>query len=78
MSEAIVANLSVHGAFVRNAPPAPVGAKGTLTMHGLGLALSFSVRATENDTMHLAFELDEASAARVQSLIGQVPGRRAA
>jgi hypothetical protein len=78
ISEAKVANLSVHGAFVRGGPHASVGAKGALTIDGLDLALPFSVRATENDTLHLAFELNEASAARVRSVIDRAPVRRAA
>jgi len=77
-SMAKLADLSVHGALVRNAPTASVGTRGTLTMDGVDFLLPFNVRAVENDALHLAFELDDASATRFGSVVERLSVRHAA
>ena len=71
-SPAHVADLSEHGAYVRNGPSVSVGARGTLAMDSVGFALPFSVRAVEDGVLHLAFELDEATAARFRAIPEQL------
>jgi hypothetical protein len=77
-SIAKVADLSEHGALVRGATETSIGTKGTLTMDGVDIALPFSVRSADTDTLHLAFELDEATAATVRAFAEQLTSRRAA
>jgi methyl-accepting chemotaxis protein len=77
-SMAKMADLSVHGALVRNAPTASVGTRGTLTMDEVDFVLPFSVRAVGDDALHLEFELDDASAARFGSVVERLSARRAA
>jgi methyl-accepting chemotaxis protein len=77
-SIARLADLSLRGALARDAPTASVGTKGTLTMDGVDLTLPFSVRSVQNGALHLAFELDAASTARLESVIERLSGRQAA
>jgi methyl-accepting chemotaxis protein len=67
-SPAHVADLSDHGAFVRDAPSVPIGTRGTLKINGVDFALPFHVRAVEDSGLRLEFELDEATAAKFQSV----------
>jgi hypothetical protein len=47
-------------------------------MDGVDLTLPFSVRSVQNGALHLAFELDAASTARLESVIERLSGRQAA
>jgi methyl-accepting chemotaxis protein len=60
-------DLSDGGANVRGVPAAGVGSRGTLEIDSVGFPLPFIVRATEEDSSHLAFELDAATTARFRS-----------
>jgi methyl-accepting chemotaxis protein len=73
-----IVNLSEHGALVRGGPAASIGTTGTLTMDGGAFTAPFSVRAAEDDALHLAFALDEAAIARLRGLIERLTRRRAA
>jgi methyl-accepting chemotaxis protein len=77
-STAHVADLSEHGAYIRNAPSVPVGTRGTLRIDSVDFALPFSVRAVEDDALHLTFELDEATAARFRPVPERLAIRKAA
>jgi methyl-accepting chemotaxis protein len=68
-----IADLSEHGADIRNRPSVPVGTCGTLTMDRCDSPLPFTVRDVEGNALHLAFELDEVTAARFRP----IPARRA-
>ena len=67
-STAHVADLSEHGAFVLDGPSAPTGTRGTLTLDSVGFALPFIVRSVDANGSHLAFELDEATAAKFRPM----------
>ena len=71
-----VTDISEGGAAIRGAPSLPIGTRGTLTLEGI--ALPFSVHAGEGDALHLAFELDTATAARFASVLQRLAPRRAA
>jgi methyl-accepting chemotaxis protein len=73
-----VADLSEVGASVRDAPPAPVGARGTLSLAGLGYKLPFVVRSAEDGVLHVGFALDAADAARFGLFVNDVAARQAA
>lgn len=77
-STALIADLSERGAYVRSAAAVPVGSRGTLTIETVGFPLPFNVRAVEDDGLHLAFELDEATAAKFQPFPERLATRRAA
>jgi methyl-accepting chemotaxis protein len=76
--EAHVADLSEHGAYIRNAPTAPIGARGTLTVDGIDVALPVSVRGVEDDGLHLEFELDATTAAAFRPMPERLATRQAA
>ena len=60
-------DLSDGGAHVRGAPVLRVGSHGILEIDRVGFPLPFIVRPTEDDSLHLAFELDAATAARLST-----------
>jgi hypothetical protein len=70
--------LSALGAHLRSGPVVSVGTRGTLTMTGVEFAVPFNVRAAEQDELHLAFELNETTAARFRSFAERLSIRRAA
>jgi methyl-accepting chemotaxis protein len=76
--EAHVADLSEHGAHIRNAPSVSIGAQGTLTVDGIAVSLPFSVRAVEDDELHVEFMLDEATAATFRPMPERLARRQAA
>jgi methyl-accepting chemotaxis protein len=59
-----VVDLSEHGAYLRDTPAMPAGARGSLTLDGVDFPLPFVVLGVEDGGMHLVFELDEQTAAR--------------
>jgi methyl-accepting chemotaxis protein len=72
-----IIDLSETGAAVRGGPALPTGTRGTLDADGIGLKLAFIVRVTEDDTLHLTFELDAATTASLTQAL-EHPPRRAA
>jgi methyl-accepting chemotaxis protein len=77
-STARLADLSEHGALVKGGPAIPVGTRGTLAMDSVDFALPFTVRAAEADALHLAFDLDEATAAQFRPIPERLARREAA
>jgi len=75
---AMVVDVSEHGAAVTASPPLPIGTRGTLEVDRFGMPLPFVVRATENETMHLSFDLDVANADRFARMLQQQTLSRAA
>jgi methyl-accepting chemotaxis protein len=73
-----VADLSDSGAQVRGAQALPAGSSGSLDIEGVGFALPFSVKQGGGDTLHLAFALDPATAARFGGMPGRLAQRQAA
>ena len=77
-STARVTDLSDHGAYIRDTPSMPLGTRGTLALDGVDFPLQFTVRAVEDDGLHLMFELDAATAARFAAVPERLMMRRAA
>lgn len=73
-----VADLSAHGAYIRDTPSVPHGTRGALAIDGVDFPLPFSVRGVEDDGLHLTFELDAATTVRFQSVPERLSIRRAA
>ena len=66
-----LANLSGGGARVEEGPALGVGARGTLTVDGLGFPLPFSVRAADRGGLSLAFALEAGQAERIAAFAQQ-------
>ena len=64
-------NLSAGGARVEEGPALGVGARGTLTVDGLGFPLPFSVRAADRGGLSLAFALEAGQAERIAAFAQQ-------
>ena len=77
-STAQVADLSEHGAYIRDAPPVAVGTRGTVAIDGVDFSLPFRVRVSDDDGLHLEFELDETTAAKFRPMPERLAMRRAA
>jgi methyl-accepting chemotaxis protein len=73
-----VVDWSDTGARVRGAPAVDAGARGVLDIDGVGFALPFVVRHAEIDSLHVAFVLSEADAARFAGTPSRLVGRKAA
>jgi hypothetical protein len=73
-----VVDISKIGAAVRCSSLPSAGSRGTLEVSRFGMTLPFIVRTTENDTMHVAFELDAAAASRFAAALDQSGLSRAA
>ncbi len=73
-----IADISKGGAKVRGAPPLAAGTRGELCLDGANLELPFTVRASEADELHLAFELDTGLATKFGAFLDGSPARRAA
>jgi methyl-accepting chemotaxis protein len=73
-----IADLSDGGASVRGAPSLPAGARGTLSIDGVGFALPFVVGTGGRDALRLMFELDTAAATRFSGMAERLAQRRAA
>jgi len=67
-----VGDISVGGACVRGAAGAAVGARGVLRLGGVPVPLPCTVRALEDDGLHLAFELDRAGETALASLLDRL------
>jgi methyl-accepting chemotaxis protein len=77
-SRARVADLSERGACVLGHAAVAVGTRGTLTLDGIDFALPFIVRSADSGGLHLAFELDAATAVRFRSMPERLTANRAA
>jgi methyl-accepting chemotaxis protein len=75
---ACVTDLSEGGAAIRDAPSAPEGARGTLSLADLGCALPFTVHSVDDRIMRVGFELDESAAGQFRSFLDRLVSRRAA
>ena len=71
-------NLSAGGARVEDGPALAAGARGTLTLDGLGFGLPFTVRVAEGGGLGLTFALEAAQAGSVAAFAERITGRRAA
>jgi methyl-accepting chemotaxis protein len=61
-------DLSAGGARLRTRSVLPIGSRGVLTVDGVGVALAFVVKASSAGSLHLAFELDAATAERFRDV----------
>ena len=75
---ACITDISKAGAEVHGAPPLAAGTRGELGLDGANFELPFTVRASEADVLHLAFELEAALAGRFEAFVDGLPARRAA
>ena len=73
-----LANLSSGGARVEGGPALDVGARGALTVDGLGFALPFSVCAADGGGISLVFALAPGQIEQVATLAERVALRKAA
>ena len=73
-----VCDLSEGGAMVQGAPDAESGRSGTLELQGVASPLPCSVRSREDDYLHLAFDLDAATAGALRSVLAGLETRQAA
>jgi hypothetical protein len=71
-------DLSAGGAYVTGGPDVPAGTRGSLTVDGIGMSLSFVVRAGGRGELHLAFTLESADAAKFAQMIAGLRVQRAA
>lgn len=76
--DAQVVDLSDGGAYVRGAPVLQAGLHGTLDIGAVGFGLPFIIRGSEENSLHLAFVLDEALASRFKGGAGRLERLRAA
>lgn len=73
-----IADISQHGAAVTGVVPLPAGTRGALEADRLGMALPFTVRSADHETMHLSFELDAAATDRFAKVVTDLARSRAA
>jgi hypothetical protein len=73
-----VTGISEGGAAIRDAPTAPVGARGTLSLAGFGSPLPFAVRSVQDQILRVSFELEPAGAGRLKPFLDQLASQRAA
>ena len=76
--DAQVADLSESGACVRAGPPLPVGANGTLQIHGFKVVLPFVVRSMRHDTLNLEFEENYTAATALRLFLNAAASKQAA
>ncbi len=73
-----VINLSEGGAKIHGAATVPVGARGTLGLDGVGAALPFTVRHSDDGVLGVGFELDAMATAALRSALERLAARLAA
>jgi methyl-accepting chemotaxis protein len=78
ISEAQLADISEDGTAVSGGPALPVGTLGVLEVDRIDMRLPFSVRAVEKETLHLAFELEQASIPKFKQILQQLHLKQAA
>ena len=67
-----VSDISIGGACVQGAPDVAVDARGVLRLGGVTAPLPCTVRASEEDGLHLVFELDHAAEAALNLLLDRL------
>jgi hypothetical protein len=67
-----ISDLSNGGACILAASPLAVGARGLLEVSGVATPLPFTVRATEGDTLHVAFALDDAALEKLSAALQRI------
>lgn len=73
-----VADLSDSGARLSGGPAVPVGARGTLSIEGVGVPLACTVKSSEGSSMSVAFDLDAVAAGSFRGTAERLAQRRAA
>ena len=73
-----ISNLSAGGATLHGGYAVPPQSIGSIVVDGVGIAIPFTVRACEDDAMHVAFALDTAAAAEVEQIADRFTSDRAA
>jgi methyl-accepting chemotaxis protein len=77
--DARLVDLSQTGARLHGAPPLPPGSRGTVSLDGIAVALSFVVRNVgDRGALHVEFEQNEATGAAIRALLDRLPQPRAA
>jgi hypothetical protein len=71
-------NISEDGAGIRGGPSLPSGTRATLHLDGVGFALPCTARGSEDDTLRLSFDLDEATSAKFRPIVERLAQSRAA
>ena len=73
MHEVRLADLSVTGAQLRNAPPLQPGARGTIALDGVAMPVPFTVRSVDDHGgLHVAFEANETIRLAVAALLDRL------
>jgi methyl-accepting chemotaxis protein len=76
---ATLADLSIGGAHVRDAPPLTPGGRGTLTLEGVAMPLPFLVQNVDSqDGLHVSFEANDVVRAALRPLLDRLAARVAA
>jgi methyl-accepting chemotaxis protein len=73
-----ITDISQGGANVSGGPTLQTGTRGMLQPDDAGFALPFNVRYSDADALHLAFDLDEATAAKFGLVLERLSVSRAA
>lgn len=73
-----IVDISQSGAAVTGAGSLPIGICGTVEPEGIGMALNFTIRTVEDDTVHMAFDLTPGESARFAGILDQLVARHAA
>jgi methyl-accepting chemotaxis protein len=67
-----VVDISEGGASVTGVPILHIGDRGSLAVNGVAIPLPFTVRASDETTLHLAFERDEKTRAVIVAFVGRL------
>jgi methyl-accepting chemotaxis protein len=73
-----VADLSVGGARLVEAPELPVGGTWALRLDGLAVALPFKVLESDGTMVRIAFDLDDQTREALQAMLPRISSRQAA
>ena len=73
-----VGDLSEGGAHLRDGPSLQSGTRGMLSIEGVGFPLACNVRSSEGGSLHVAFDLDAATAASFRGVPERLVQPRAA
>lgn len=76
--DARLIDMSDSGAQVCGLPPVQLGEHGTLTVDGIASPLRFTVRYSDGDALHVAFEQDPKAAASFGGTAERLASRRVA
>ena len=73
-----IVNLSEGGAAISDAPPLPIGARGSLEVDRIGMKLPFIVRSADDEATRVVFELDAAGGSRLAEILRNLGLQQAA